>query len=189
MENKKVKTAQIIATVIAALLVIGLCLAGALLTKRGDTESIGSRLKNGFPLYFFGAFAIAGLSSIAKVIVRVVYRLKYCKYVTEAVCADLDCKYSHDSDSGGGSWVYTPVYEFEYNGKYYRVRNRSYSSKVFVADVGSMATIHVDLYDLDDYYIGNPLQGLISSVIVGLVFSVPALIILVLAVLSGLHVI
>ena len=185
MGNSKQKTARIIANVIIILFIVGLCLAGALLMKRTETESIGSRLKNGFPLYFFGAFAAVGLCSIVKVILRVAYRIKHCTYVTEAMVAEHDCKYSSDND-GGGSWVYTPVYEFEYNGRNYRIRNDMYASKFLIAGVCTTAIIHVDIDELEDYYIGNPFQGLIVSIIVGLVFSVPALVILIAVLLQGL---
>ena len=188
MENKKMRTAKIVATVLIILFVIGLCLAGALLMKRTETETIGSRLKNGFPLYFFGAFAAVGLINIVKGILRVAYRIKHCRYVTEAMCVEHDCKYSSDND-GGGSWVYSPVYEFEYNGRNYRVRNYMYASKFLIADVCSTATIHVDMDELDDYYIGTPFQGLIVSFIVGLVFATPALFILIGVLLQGLNLI
>jgi len=173
----KNKTVQRVISIICCLIIVGICIWSTFMNPNSRAESLTGKLVNGIPLLFVGIFAMAGIYSLIDVFTSLAYRIKHCKYVTEAVCAELDAKYSEDSDSASGSWVYTPVYEFKYNGQNYRVKNDAYVSKVFAPKEGTAATIHVDIddeHDPGDYYIGNPFQGITAKFIVGLVFTIPA---------------
>lgn len=174
---------DVIPSVIVAVFVVALCVAGALLNNTDQT--IPERLKNGFPLYFFGAFAIAGLATMISAVSTIRYRKIYCTYVTDAVCVDLVHRLSTDSD-GHSSSVYAPVYEFEYNGRPQTIRNNHYTSRNIAPAIGSRVTLHIDIEEFSDYYIGRPSNGLVGSIVVGLVFSIPALAILIGVLLQGL---
>lgn len=169
--------------VIVAVLVVPLCIAGAVLNN--TDQAIPERLKNGFPLYFFGAFAIAGLALVISAVSTIRYRTDRCTYVTDAVCIDLVHRLSTDSD-GHSSTVYAPVYEFEYNGSPQTIRNNHYTSRNFAPAIGSRATLHIDIEEFSDYYIGRPSNGLVGSIVVGLVFSIPALALLFAILAQGL---
>lgn len=173
----KNKTIHRVISIICCVIIVGICIWSTFMNHSSRAVALPDKLVNGIPLLFVGIFAMAGIYSLIDVFTSLAYRIKNCKYVTEAVCAELDAKYSEDSDSAGGSWVYTPVYEFKYNGQNYRVKNDAYVSKVFAPKEGTAATIHVDINDEHgpgDYYIGNPFQGITAKFIVGLVFTIPA---------------
>lgn len=176
-----------IAAVIIGIGVFALCMAGALLQHRSGNETIADKLKNGIPLLFFGAFAVTGLVLISNVVIRIGYRKKHCTYVTNAVCTEL--KWRHDSEKDNNSVSYTPVYDFEYNGRNIRISNDVYTGRMFVPEIGSVDEIHVDIDELADYYVGNPSNGLKNKIVTGIIFSVPAMAILIISVLSGLSVI
>lgn len=163
---------NVIPGVIVGVFVAALCVAGALLNN--TDQAIPERLKNGFPLYFFGAFAIAGLALVISAVSTIRYRADRCTYVTDAVCIDLVHRLSTDSD-GHSSSVYAPVYEFECNGRTQTIRSNHYTSRNFAPSIGSRATLHIDTEEFSDYYIGKPSNGLVGSIVVGLVFSLPAL--------------
>lgn len=169
--------------VIVAVLVVPLCIAGAVLNN--TDQVIPERLKNGFPLYFFGAFAIVGLGMVTDAIATLIYRVKHCKYVTDAVCVGLESKVTSGSD-GHRKTLYSPVYGFEYNGEEHTIRNHLYRGRSYVPEVGFRSTLNVDVDNFSDYYVGSPAKGLVARIIWGLIFSAPALAILIGVLLQGL---
>ena len=186
----KNRTVQRVISIICCVIIVGICIWATFMNHSSSAEALRDKLVNGIPLLFVGIFAMAGIYALIDVFTSLVYRIKNCKYVTEAVCAELDAKYSEDSDSASGSWVYTPVYEFKYNGQNYRVKNDAYVSKVFATKEGTTAMIHVDIddeHEPGDYYIGNPFQGITAKFIVGLVFTIPAMWMFIVLILGYAH--
>ena len=181
--RKRRNTPYVIAIVIIVVFVIAICLVGSLLNN--TDQAISERLKNGFPLYFIGAFAAAGLITLVDVVITIIRRVKYCTCVTQAVCVDLDERESSDSD-GGRSMVYSPIFEFEYNGEKRTIRNNLYTSRSLAPDIGCVETIHLDTETLSDYYISYPLRGLWVRMIIGVLFSVPSVALLLAFVAQGL---
>ena len=173
-------------TIVLSLAVIALCVIGALRQERSYPETVLEKLYNGIPLLFVGVFAIAGIGCITLCISKYLSRKEYCTYVTEAVCVKLDRHYSSNVDGPGGSTVYSPIYEFDYNGVKHTIKSNHYTSMNLAPEVGSVEILHVDIDDdgPHDYYIGNPLKGLIPFVVTGLVFSIPTIIILIIAAVS-----
>lgn len=186
----KNKTVQRVISIICCLIIVGICIWGSVMNPNSRAESLTGKLVNGIPMLFVGIFVMAGIYSLIDVFTSLAYRIKNCKYVTEAVCAELDAKFCEDSDSAGGGWLYTPVYEFKYNGQNYRVKNNTYVNKVFATKEGTTATIHVDIddeHDPGDYYIGNPFQGITAQFIISLVFSIPVMWMFIVLILGYAH--
>ena len=181
--RKRSKTPNLIASAIIVAVVIAICVAGAL--SNNTDQAIPERLKNGIPLYFFGAFAVAGLITLTNVVITTVRRVKYCTYAVQAVCIGLDSKESSDSD-GGSNTVYSPIYEFEYNGEMRTIRNNTYTSASLAPNLGCVNTIHIDAETFSDYYISYPLRGQWVSMIIGVLFSVPSLVLLLAILAQGL---
>ena len=178
-------TLILIITIVICVAILALCIAGALLQERLQPETTAEKLLNGIPLLFVGLFAMVGVAAITSAISTYLSRKEYCTFVTEAVCVRLDSHYSSDTD-GHGSTVYSPIYEFTYNGEKQTIRNNHYTSLNLAPEVGSVEILHIDIdeHGPHDYYIGNPLNGLLVFLITGLIFSVPALIILIIAVVT-----
>ena len=168
-------------TVIFIILGIVLLVIGSLI-KFGPDDLI-EKIKNATPLYFFGAFALVGLYMIISTIMQFIYRIRHCTYETEAICVTLDYRRNTDSE-GFSNPKYTAVYEFEYMGGTKRVSNNDYTSHHFCPQVGTTAMIHVDPESCKDYYIGNPMNGLVGRLIGGLIFGGASLSVIILALLD-----
>lgn len=61
-----------------------------------------------------------------------------------------------------------------------------YSGRAYVLEVGFRSTLNVDVDNFSDYYVGSPAKGLVTRIIWGLIFSAPALAILIGVLLQGL---
>jgi hypothetical protein len=147
----------------------------------GDPREAQERI----PVVLFGAFAIVGLGMVIDAIATLIYRVKHCRYVTDAVCVGLESKVTSGSD-GPRKTLYSPVYEFEYNGEEHTIRNHLYRGRAYVPEVGFRSTLNIDVDNFSDYYVGYPAKGLVSHIIWGLIFSAPALAILIGVLLQGL---
>ena len=177
MGIKNIKKILYIST---AILVIGLCIIGVL---RQDRPTIGDKLINGVPLYFFGIFALVGLINLEHSLSGIVYRAKHCRYVTEGVCVGSIKKYHPGKGSWNGYYTYAPVYEIEYEGTIIRIQSASYVSEL--PQIGAVDILHTDVRRADDLYINHILEGLVSPMIVGVIFSLPAMAILILAAIAN----
>ena len=164
-------------------IILALCVIAAL---RQDRPTIEDKILNGIPLLFVAAFAIAGVGCLAHVVYTYRFRKENCTYLTAAVCIDLDSRMHQDIDSSHCSTVYSPIYEFEYNGEKCTVKNNHYTSYNMAPKIGSVEVmhVHIDENGPKEYYIGNPLVDLIPVLIVGIIFSVPSMIILVIGALA-----
>lgn len=181
------KKTKLAVDVVIWLAVFALCIVVVLLTKGPETGTLINRIVNGFPVYFIGAFAAVGLSTLVNAIITITYRKNRCSYVTEAVC--VDHKRTSNNTSDTFDWVYTPIYEFEYEGRTLNISNNDYAGRMFVTPVGSTDVIHVDIENMSDYYVGAPTRGQKNKLIVGLAFSIPSMAIIIYGLLAGLSII
>lgn len=175
-----IKNIRKILYIVTAILVIGLCIIGVL---RQDRPTIGDKLINGVPLYFFVIFALVGLINLEHSLSGIVYRAIHCRYVSEGVCVGAIKKYHPGKGSWNGYYTYAPVYEIEYESAIIRIQSSSYVSEL--PKIGAVDILHTDVRRADDLYINHILEGLVSPMIVGVIFSLPAMAILILAAIAN----
>lgn len=140
-------------------------------------------LKSDIGILFFAVFALTGTIRIIKEVWKIIYRKKYCTYETSAVCVDLKRKLK--SSGNDTRVIYYPVYEFEYGGETKRVKGKKAYYRSSCPPVGSLEFIHVDPEHPKDFYVDNPHEGVISSIITGVICAAPAYVILIWVLLSN----
>ncbi len=91
----------------------------------------------GIPIVLFAALCITILITIVGIVYRII-ELKCCTEKVEAVCVDIQSKFTRNRKT-----IYTPTWEYPYDGRYYRVKSKNGNSVVKYR-IGEKTTLFIN---------------------------------------------
>lgn len=151
---------------------IGLsCIIIPYLMMKPEVDGIEINREIVFKLLCVCVFVLGGLMAVFMPIIRIKNLKGKCTIEVEATIIKNDFIYN------GRHKTYCPVYEFEFNGKKYEVKNNQYTN-IYVKPVGTIVNIKVNP-DNPEEFLGKEV-GSIGSIVMGvitLIVSIPLLII------------
>ena len=91
----------------------------------------------GIPIVLFVVLCITVLITIIGSVYRI-YELKYCTEKVEALCVDIKSEFTRNRHT-----IYTPTWEYYYNGSYYRVEGKN-ANNVVEYRIGEKTTLFIN---------------------------------------------